>query len=124
MFTRPPFGWTLSPWHFTRFSEAVGEAVEGPMREAMYQLCVQKGWSKSIKFKLLVYVDDYLAAITHEHHVELAEVAAQVMDNILDEMGIENAFHKAIGPVNVIKWLDLLIDCRPDRLVCTVHQTA
>lgn len=40
------------------------------------------------------------------------------MDDILTEMGVENAAHKAVGPVDVIKWLGLLIDCRPDRTPC------
>ena len=79
---------------------------------------MEQGWSTNFAMVMLVYVDDYLLSITHDQHAQLALRAGEVMDRILEEMGIENALHKAVGPVNVIVWLGLLIDCRPGRTPC------
>ena len=38
------------------------------------------------------------------------------MDSLFKKMGIENALHKAEGPLDSIKWLGLILDARPDRV--------
>ena len=75
--------------------------------------CVDRGWSTDVAVTMLVYVDDYLCAVTHDHHEELAAVAGALIDEMLVVMGIDNAVHKAVGLVDCLEWLGLLIDARP-----------
>ena len=90
--------------------------LEREVSKELQLMCEEEGWSKNFSLKLLVYVDDYLLAVTHDHHFNLCVRAGVVIDRILDEMAIENARHKAIGPVDCLVWLGLLIDCRAGRV--------
>ena len=74
LFNALPFGWVLSPFWFTRFSEAVGKVMLTAARAAVDAECVHRGWNRSVKMKLLTYVDDYLLAVTHLHHEVLCRI--------------------------------------------------
>ena len=112
LFTALPFGWVLSPFWFTRFSEDVGRIMEREARAAVHHECMRRGWSDDARMKVLTYVDDYLLAVTHYHHEVLCQVASDAMDKVAADMGVELAPHKAVGPVPVIEWLGLLLDAR------------
>ena len=118
LFNALPFGWVLSPFWFTRFSEEIGKVMQVAARRAVDEECMKNGWNRRVKMKMLTYVDDYLLAVTHTHHRELCEIACGAMDRVAIEMGVDLAPHKSVGPVEVIEWLGLLLDARADRAPC------
>ena len=118
VFNALPFGWVLSPFWFTRFSEEIGKVMHVAAREAVDAECLRRGWNRKVKMKMLTYVDDYLLAVTHKHHEVLCRIACVAMDAVALEMGVDLAPHKSCGPVDVIEWLGLLLDARADKTPC------
>ena len=90
--TSLPFGYSLSPLHFC----AVTEAVAGVFRRR----------TAGMGIHLFVFVDDFLCVGDTR---ESTEKGMQMLEALLDELGLPWAPHKQRGPARVMEFLGVLL---------------
>ena len=97
---RLPFGFIDSPRLFCGLTEGVAEIFR---RRAADMATAE---ARECGMHVLVFVDDFLVVGDDER---LTERAGELLELILDELGLQYAPHKKRGPAQVMEFLGLLI---------------
>ena len=97
---RLPFGFIDSPRLFCGLTEGVAEIFR---RRAADMATAE---ARECGMHVLVFVDDFLVVGDDER---LTERAGLLLEQILDELGLQYAPHKKRGPAQVMEFLGLLI---------------